>query len=70
MRFTDDNVDIPDSLVGSLSSNSLVVFVGAGVSSRAYPNQKKNTYYPLFKDLVWQIAYKLGKTLSSEETSI
>lgn len=70
MRYTPDNVDIPDDLISALSTNALVVFVGAGVSARAYPNQKKGTYYPTFSQLVEQIAQKLGRSLTQEEKKL
>jgi len=70
MRFTADDLDIPDSLINLHSRNELVIFVGAGVSAKAYPLQKKNTYYPTFKDLVLGIACRLGKTLSDKENRL
>ena len=67
MQFTSDSVDIPDALRSSLSNNELVVFVGAGASARADPNQKKTSYYPLFNQLVSDIASSLGVELNEEE---
>ena len=67
MRFTSDNVDISDDSIKHLGHNELVVFVGAGVSAKAYPDQRENTYYPTFKELVYEIAGKLGKPLTEPE---
>jgi hypothetical protein len=41
MRFNDDNVDIDGGIIDHLGKNELVVFVGAGVSSRAKKMQFK-----------------------------
>ena len=51
MIFTDDAVDIPERLIDSLTKDSLVVFVGAGVSMRAFKKQRAGTYYPGFREL-------------------
>ena len=67
MRFTDRNVDIDDDLIAALKNGTLVVFVGAGVSARAYPNQLRNTYYPTFKGLIPSIATHIDKQLSDTE---
>ena len=67
MRFNDDNVDIDKDLIAALKNGTLVVFVGAGVSAKAYPNQLPNTYYPTFKELVLAIATNLDKQLSDTE---
>jgi len=67
MRFSSDLIDIPDALRESLSNNNLVVFVGAGVSAQAYPNQKKTSYFPLFNQLVYEIAESLDGVLTSDE---
>ena len=61
MHFNRYNVDIDDDLRNALGKNELVVFVGAGVSSKAYPNQPRNTYYPTFKELVHEIAKRIDK---------
>ena len=70
MRFNNDNVDIDEKLIDQLEKGELVIFVGAGVSSKAYPNQKKKTYYPTFKGLVYEIAERIGKKLSAEEDKL
>ena len=67
MRFNNDNVDIDEKLIDHLEKDELVIFVGAGVSAQAYPNQKKKTYYPTFRGLVYEIAKRIGKKLSDEE---
>ncbi|MCH7753682.1 SIR2 family protein [candidate division KSB1 bacterium] len=67
MRFTDGDLEIPDNLISSLSKDKLVIFVGAGVSARVYPNQSPASYFPTFRELVHQIAEKLEKNLSAEE---
>ena len=67
MRFNDDNVDIDEKLINYLEKGELAIFVGAGVSAQAYPNQKKKTYYPTFRGLVYEIAKRIGKKLSDEE---
>ena len=67
MRFTNDNVDIDDKLINYLEKSELVIFVGAGVSAKAYPNQREKTYYPTFRRLVYEIAERIGKKLSDEE---
>ena len=67
MRFNDYNVDIDEDLIAALKSGTLVVFVGAGVSAKAYPNQLRNTYYPTFKELVSSIATNIDKQLSDTE---
>ena len=67
MRFNDYNVDIDKDLIAALNSGTLVVFVGAGVSARAYPNQLRNTYYPTFKELVSSIATNIDKQFSDTE---
>ena len=50
-----------------LRKSELVIFVGAGVSAKAYPNQREKTYYPKFRGLVYEIAKRIGKKLSDEE---
>jgi hypothetical protein len=67
MRFTSDNVDLPNELLEALDSNTLVVFAGAGISARAYPQQRVGTFYPLFAELVKKIAAGLDRTLSEDE---
>lgn len=66
MRFTDDNVDIPEDLISVLFQNRLVVFVGSGLSAKAYPRQQPNTYYPTFNGLCKQIATDLSIEVKSE----
>ncbi len=70
MRFNNDNVDIVEKLINHLEEGELVVFVGAGVSAQTYPNQKKKTYYPTFKGLVYEIGKRIGKKLSEEEETL
>ena len=70
MRFTDYNVDIDEDLITALRSGTLVVFVGAGVSAKAYPNQPRNTYYPTFRDLVHEIAKRIDKLLSNDDRKL
>ena len=67
MQFTDYNVDIDEDLITALRSGTLIVFVGAGVSARAYPNQPRNTYYPTFRGLVREIAKRIDKPLSNDD---
>jgi hypothetical protein len=67
MRFNDYNVDIDEELITALDRGELVVFVGAGVSARAYPNQPRNTYYPKFTELVYEIAKRIEKPLSDNQ---
>lgn len=67
MKISADNVDIPRELIASLEENALVVFVGAGVSARAYPNQKNTTYYPDFVRLVHEIGNRLGIAVVDDE---
>jgi hypothetical protein len=67
MRFNNDNVDIDEKLIDHLEKDELVIFVGAGVSAKAYPHQGEKTYYPTFKELVYEIAKRIGKKLSDEE---
>ncbi len=70
MRFNNDDVDIDERLISHLEKDELVIFVGAGVSAQAYPNQKKKTYYPTFRGLVCEIAKRIGKKLSDEEEKL
>lgn len=70
MRFTDYNVDIDEDLITALRSGTLVVFIGAGVSARAYPNQPRNTYYPTFRELVHEIAKRIDKPLSNDDRKL
>lgn len=67
MRFTNDNVDIDDKLINHLERGELVIFVGAGVSARAYPNQREKSYYPTFRGLVDEIARRVVRKLSYDE---
>src|SRR4051812_8147344 len=67
MIFTDENIDVPDELLTSLTKGRLVFFIGAGVSARAYPAQPADTYYPLFPELVRQVANRISYALSREE---
>jgi len=70
MRFNDYNVDIDKDLIAALRKGTIVVFVGAGVSARAYPNQPRNTYYPRFKELVHEIAKRIDKPLSNNDRKL
>jgi SIR2-like protein len=70
MRFNNYNVDIDKDLIAALRKGTLVVFVGAGVSARAYPNQPRNTYYPRFKELVHEIAKRIDKPLSNNDRKL
>lgn len=70
MRFTDDDIDIPEKLLESLYKDELVIFVGAGLSYRTYPQQKPNTFYPLFSGLCEQIARELEIKSSDEEKEL
>ncbi len=67
MRFNNDNVDIDEKLIDHLEKGELVIFVGAGVSAKAYPDQGEKTYYPTFKELVYEIAKRIGKKLSYDD---
>jgi hypothetical protein len=67
MIFTADGVDFPDKLLQALDSDRLVVFVGAGVSMRAYKDQPPDTYYPGFQELAEQIAQRIGHTISEKD---
>src|SRR4051812_2698376 len=67
MVFTDDGVDLPEELLQSLSTNQLVVFVGAGASFRAYQEQPANSYYPDFRGLAHEISTRLGLALSESD---
>ena len=58
VRFSSDKVDIPANLTGALEADNLVIFVGAGVSARAYPDQQKGTYYPDFRKLVEKVGVR------------
>ena len=50
MRLNEDNVNIPEKLINAHIDNRLVIFVGAGISAKAFPGQKSITYYPTFYD--------------------
>ncbi len=63
MIFTDDRVNLPERLLQSLTDNRLVVFVGAGVSMRAYKDQTPNTCYPGYKELAGVIAQRLSRPI-------
>jgi hypothetical protein len=67
MIFTEDGVDLPEELLTSLAEGRLVLFAGAGVSARAFPTQPQGTFYPLFPELVREVALRLGRTLSKQE---
>jgi hypothetical protein len=67
MIFTDDGVKLPDELLQALTSDRLVVFVGAGVSMRAYRDQPPHTYYPGFQELAEQIAQRIGHAISEKD---
>jgi len=62
MIFNDNGIDIPDDLIGALESDTLVIFVGAGISAKMSPDQEEETFFPLFKELVREIGKKLGKS--------
>ncbi len=70
MRFSEDNVDIPEKLISALIQKRLVIFIGAGLSAKAYPQQKSNTYYPTFKGLCEQIAVNLSLEISPEHEDL
>lgn len=67
MIFTDDGVNLPERLLESLINDRLVVFVGAGVSMRAYNEQPLNTWYPGFKELARIIAQRLHRPITETE---
>src|SRR5206468_6314930 len=67
MIFTDDGVNLPERLLESLINDRLVVFVGAGVSMRAYREQPLDTCYPGFKELARLIADRLSRTINETE---
>jgi hypothetical protein len=67
MIFTDDDIDLPEQLLESLTSNRLVVFVGAGVSMKAYEAQPLDTWYPGFKALAGTIAQRLYRSITETE---
>lgn len=67
MIFTDDGVNLPENLLASLTNNRLVLFVGAGVSMRAYEAQPVNTWYPGFKELARVIAPQLHRPITETE---
>jgi hypothetical protein len=67
MIFTDDAVDIPERLLDSLTKDRLVVFVGAGVSMRAYKKQPPETCYPGFPELAGLIAERLSRTITDRD---
>jgi len=66
-RFTESELEIPYDLIESLAEDRLVIFVGAGASAKAYPKQPRLTWFPTFKQLVYEIGDKLEKQLSAEE---
>ncbi|MBI2350733.1 MAG: SIR2 family protein, partial [Deltaproteobacteria bacterium] len=67
MIFTDDGVDLPNQLLQSLTSDRLVIFVGAGVSMQAYQEQPPDTYYPGFAGLAELIAERLSRAIPETE---
>ena len=67
MIFTDDAVDIPERLIDSLTKNRLVVFVGAGVSMRAFKRQAPGTDYPGFSNLAKLIKERTGEPITDNE---
>lgn len=67
MIFTDDGVDLPEPLLKSLTSERLAIFVGAGVSMRAFKDQSPHTCYPGFKELARLIAQRLSRTITPTE---
>jgi len=64
------NVILPPELKSSLIQNNLVVFLGAGVSYKRYKQQKKNTYYPLFRGLCKEIIHNLNIDLNEEQVNL
>jgi hypothetical protein len=70
MRFNAHNVDIDDELTDALRNGTLVVFVGAGVSAKAYSGQALNTFYPNFIGLVQEIAKRTDMPLSQSESEM
>jgi SIR2-like domain len=67
MIFTDDDIDLPERLLESLTNGQLVVFVGAGVSMQAYKEQPLDTWYPGFKELARIIAQRLNRSITETE---
>ena len=67
MIFNDDEVNLPEKLLQALTTDQLVVFVGAGVSARAYPEQAVGTYYPNFRELAHEVATRLGRPITADE---
>lgn len=67
MIFTDDEVNLPEQLLQRLTSDRLVVFVGAGVSMQAYKKQPPGTYYPGFRELAELIAQRLSRSMAEPE---
>jgi len=70
ISYTEDNVNLPINLINSLQADELVVFVGAGISARAYPQQKPNTFYPTFEELCNQIQEKLTLKTNDNEKKL
>lgn len=67
MIFNVDEVNLPERLLQALISNRLVIFVGAGVSTRAYPEQPTDTFYPDFPGLTREVASRLHREISGQE---
>ena len=67
MIFTDDDIDLPEQLLEALTSDRLVVFVGAGASMQAYKAQPLDTWYPGFKALAGTIAQRLYRSITETE---
>ena len=70
MLLTKDDVAFPQALLNSLDEERLVVFVGAGVSAKAYAKQPKGSWYPDFKGLVKAVGDRLGKPTTSFEKKL
>lgn len=67
MIFGEDGVDLPDELLEAQADGRLVLFVGAGISARAYQSQSPESFYPLFPALVEEVSGRLGRALSMDE---
>lgn len=67
MIFNNDDVIVPERLLQALTSNQLVIFVGAGTSARAFKEQDENTFYPTFRQLAHKIGERLGRQISEQE---
>ncbi|MEW6669033.1 MAG: SIR2 family protein [Thermodesulfobacteriota bacterium] len=67
MIFNDDEVNLPEPLLQSLTRNELTVFVGAGASARAFAEQPEGTFYPSFKGLAEELGKRLGRDIAERE---